>query len=106
MYDTRALADHLVTNEVQLLIFIAAWCHPTPNYQVVNETKETRETHNYWVDRLFPVVLSKKQNQSPFYMVACNRTGTEKNILFMGGSVVLKLRPQLAFASQAGSLNG
>jgi len=102
--ETRKLADFQVANRTQMLIWLTAWCNPEPHYQCQDESRDTCETNNYWVDRLFPIALSKHQNPEPFYYVACNRIGTEKTILFLGSSVVVKLRPQLSYVGQPASL--
>ena len=96
----KKLADHQVANETQMLIFLSAWCNPEPNYQVTDEAEEISSTVNCWADRLFPIVMSKRTNPNPFYLVACNRTGVEKTVLFLGSSVVLKLRPNLGYQSR------
>ena len=54
-----------------------------------DESRESTQTVNYWASRLFKIVMSKRVIPEPFYFIACNRTGAEKTILFLGSSVIM-----------------
>lgn len=43
------LADHQIAQDNQLLIFIGAWCDPTPNPKIPDEKQRQTQTTNYWV---------------------------------------------------------
>ena len=99
--DEAVLADHQIAHDNQLLIFVAAWCDPTPNKEVADESDEMSETFNYWASRLVKVARSKTMSNRPFHFICSNRVGVEKSIMFVGTSCAIQLRPKIAMASEA-----
>ena len=84
-YSAKEFANFHKTNGSEVVLFIANWL-------ASEEPKKCITTQSYWVERLSPMI-----SHSCPYFVACNRVGTEKDILFAGGSCVIGLDKQQPF---------
>jgi protein N-terminal amidase len=71
-FDKYEFANYHLENNSELLVLSMAWLHSTG-------------MHQYWANRLFPIINSKKR----VLVAICNRIGNENGILFGGSSVVL-----------------
>ena len=76
----------------QLIIFSSAWLDPNT---YPSDKKATDDTINYWANRLIPII-EDADNKDPCYFVCSNRVGTELGENYMGSSVILKVRPNVA----------
>jgi protein N-terminal amidase len=86
-------ANFQLESGAKLLFLSMAWLYPNkvnPATLEVNTRKENEfRMINYWLNRLFPIL--QHENESPVYVLICNRTGSENETHFGGVSCCFKI---------------
>lgn len=81
----REFANKALEEQSQLILFCCAWKDGNPGGPDNNDTPE------YWFDRLLPLHIHHKVNNSPCYFACSNRNGKDVETTFTGNSCVLGL---------------
>ena len=90
--ETKKCAHYQVENNTQMLIWMAAW-GKHPDVPLEPEIPMIEYMHNWWVNELEPITASGQTDPTPFYVVASNVCGEQKNAPFAGSSCIKQLRP-------------
>ncbi|KAI9268194.1 carbon-nitrogen hydrolase [Phascolomyces articulosus] len=88
-FELYEFAQFHLEQETQLIICCMAWLK-SPQQQSDNndDDDDGMKTISYWAQRCFPLIMQEKRR---VYVVACNRTGSERGSTFAGASSVLEL---------------
>jgi len=98
------LADYCVSENVNTVVLCNAWLDSRKGEEEEEDDDTDLQTVRYWAARLRPLwtdddrrpnpssKLSKQGARSDTIVIACNRTGVEKDATFAGSSTIFRLR--------------